>query len=372
MTVERTDARPLPSTSRGSNRTTIREVASEAGVSVTTVSRVLSDSGLVRGETRDAVLAAVEKLNYVVNTHARALAGGTSRTVAFLVKDMVGPSFAQLASGVETEAADQNHLFVMSTTHDKYRREEELVDLMREQRVAAVLLVGAVNAEPGYEKRLARFAEDLHAVGSRLVLCGRPPLLSRPDVLSVEYDNFGGGYSVTRHLIELGHRRILFVTATTQGNTTGLPRLNGYRAALAASDLPIFEELIVEGNEFTAKSGYEAVQRALEAGTRFTAVVAVTDVVAIGALRALREAHINVPEQVSLTGFDDDPFVSDLTPALTTVKIPFHEVGQVTTRLALDQSGQSGFKHVVLPVEVVVRQSTGPAPDDRGGTEDAN
>lgn len=338
-----------------SGRVTIRDVARAAGVSVTTVSRVLAGEDVVRERTRQQVQEAIASLNFTVNAHARALAGGTSRTVGFLVEQMVGPSFAALASGVESEASDRGHLLMMSTTHGDPAREDALVTVMREQRAAAVLLVGAVHVEEQYETRVASWADSLTAVGSRLVLCGRPALSQRPDVASVQYDNVAAGRAVTEHLLELGHERMLFVAFTN--SSTSQERLQGHREALSAAGVDADPELILSGTEFNPEGGERAVADALERGLSFTAVVAVTDVVAAGVLRALRAAGRAVPEDVSVTGIDDDPQASDLAPPLTTVAIPFGEVGRVAAQLALAPEG-AGNRHEVLAGELVVRAST--------------
>lgn len=347
-----------PGAGRSHERATIRDVARVAGVSVTTVSRALGGSAdRVKPDTLAKITRAVDQLDFVVNAHARALAGRGSRSVAFLVADMVGPSFALLASGVEAVATELGYLFMLFTTHGDVDRESELMDSMREQRSAAVLLVGAVVPSPEYERRIAAYARELASVGSKLVLCGRPPISTRPDVMSVEYDNFGGGYAVTQHLLELGHRSMLFVGAI-EGHSSSMPRFAGHRAALADAGITNGELLDPVPDTFDVDSAHAAVGAALDAGARPTAIVAVTDYVAVGALRALRERGIRVPDDMSLTGFDDLPLITDLTPSLTTVTVPFAELGRATTELALNGTGSPAYKHVVLPVALTIREST--------------
>ena len=337
------------------NRITIRDVAREAGVSVATVSRVLAEKDVVRGVTRKRVQEAVERLNFQINPHARALAGGGSRTIGFLVRDVFGPSFASLARGVETEAADRGHLFLMSTTRGDADREATLVAMMRVQGTAAVILVGGVHLDEAYEDLLAHYADTLGTSGSRLVLCGRPPLLGRPDVISVQYDNVAAGRLVTEHLVQLGHRRILFVTADDQ--STNQERLEGYRGALTAAGIEPDDELVLR-EPFSSTQGAERlVTEALAAGIEFTALVGVTGVVAIASIRALRRAGLSVPGDISVTGINDEEIASDFDPGLTTVRIPFEEVGRITAALALTQPLPDDV-HRMLPVELIVRGST--------------
>ena len=334
-------------------RITIDDVARDAGVSTATVSRVLAGKDVVRASTVRKVHEAVARLGYVVNPHARALAGGTSRTVGFLVRAMFGSAFSALASGVEAEASAHGSLIMISTTQGDSDREAELVMMMRHQRAAAVIMVGEVHVDDAYESRMAGYVDTLNATGSRLVLAGRPPLSGRPDVPSVQYDNVAAGRAATEHLLELGHRRILFCTAS--GLSTSEERLAGYRAAFADAGLPVDESLILR--EPSTDVGEGPVVRALSAGLAFTAVVAITDVLAIGAMRALRRAGLAVPGDVSVTGIDDDPMSGDLDPALTTVRIPFEQVGRVTAQIALARHDH-GDVHPVIPVELVVRDST--------------
>jgi LacI family transcriptional regulator len=341
------------------NRITIRDVAREAGVSVATVSRVMADKDIVRDPTRKRVQEAVARLNYQINPHASALAGGGNRSIAFLVRDVFGPSFASLARGVETEAADRGHLFLMSTTRGEADREAALVAMMRVQGTAAVILVGGVHLDKAYEELLAHYADTLGVAGSRLVLCGRPPLASRPDVVSVQYDNVAAGRMATEHLVRLGHRRILFVTADDQ--STNQERLEGYRAALADAGIAFADELVLR-EPFSSPHGAERlVSESLESGLDFTALVGVSDAVAVASIRALRRAGRSIPGDVSVTGINDEEIASDIDPGLTTVRIPFDEVGRITAELALTQPLPADV-HRMLPVELIVRDSTAKLP----------
>lgn len=339
------------------SRITIREVASEAGVSVATVSRVLANIDVVREATRQKVQDAVDRLDYQINPHARALAGGGNRAVAFLVRDIFGPSFASLAKGVEEEAADNGHLFLMSTTRGEPDRESELISMMRVQGTSAVILVGGARVDEEYEQQLAGYSDALESAGSRLVLCGRPQLSNRPNVATVQYDNVGAGRLVTEHLLDLGHRRILFVTNDDQN--TNQERLIGYQQALESSGVDFVPELVIHQPLTDPDSAAVLVEEALANGLQFTAIVAVTDAVAVAIMGNLRRAGVHIPAEISLTGINDERIASDYEPALTTVHIPFEEVGRRTAQLALAQPSAYEI-HQVVPVRLVVRDSTGP------------
>ncbi|MFJ9250585.1 LacI family DNA-binding transcriptional regulator [Streptomyces sp. NPDC101776] len=337
---------------------TIRDVAVQAGVSVATVSRALAGNYPVSQATRARVMAAVESLHYVVNVHAKALSGGVAGPIAMVLQDITGPSLAHVAAGVEQEAAARGRLSLVCVTHNDRDREDALVQLMREQHAAAVVLVGGAVMDDAYHERMAEYARVLDAAGSRLVLCGRPPLTSSLPVTVVDYDNRGGAFQAMDHILGMGHRRVLFLGGNPLMSSAE-QRRTGYRQALRAHGVPYAEELDVSGL-YTRASGYQRTRAALQEGPDFTAIFAGTDMVAVGALAALREAGLTVPGDVSLVGFDDVPFATDLTPALTTIRVPYEELGRTAVRLALERDPSLADDHVVLSTQLVIRQSVRP------------
>ncbi|WP_079049962.1 LacI family DNA-binding transcriptional regulator [Streptomyces torulosus] len=335
---------------------TIRDVAAKAGVSVATVSRTLAGNYPVSEEARTRVMAAVESLHYVINVHAKALSGRVAGPVALVIKDITGPSLAHVAAGVEQEAADRGRLSLVCATHDDPAREDALVQLMREQHAAAVLLVGSVVPDEAYKRRMIGYAQALDAAGSRLVLVGRPAPAPDMPVTVVDYDNRGGAFQAVSHLLVSGHRRVLFLGGEA-GLSSGDERRAGYRDALRAHGAEHIEELDTTGT-YTRASGYVRTRDALRAGLEFSAVFAASDMVALGALAAVREAGLDVPGEVSVVGFDDVPFATDLTPPLTTVRVPYEELGRTAVRLALGRADSPvGDDHVVLGTQLVIRQS---------------
>ncbi|GIF97865.1 LacI family DNA-binding transcriptional regulator [Catellatospora citrea] len=339
-------------------RPTIRDVAAMAGVSVATVSRVLSGDYPVANATRTKVQRAVRELDYVVNAHARALSGSTSNVVALVMYDVVTPFFAFIASGVEYQATESDRLCLVCTTHGDPDRELEIVKLMREQHADAVILVGGVNMTDDYRERMYRYAKGLEDAGSRLVLCGRPSLGPDFPAITVEYDNAGGAFSATSHLLSSGHRRIAMLGGPI-GNTTFDARLDGYRRALEAFRTPVDPALITHG-DMSQDSGFRQVQRMLADGVKFTAIFAANDFVAAGAMRALRAAGKSVPDDVSVIGYDDTPFAPELTPALTSVHLPHEELGRTAVKLALQRGEGSARQHVMLGTHIAMRDSVRP------------
>ncbi|MEO3755346.1 LacI family DNA-binding transcriptional regulator [Streptomyces sp. B6B3] len=343
---------------------TLRDVAERAGVSMATVSRVLADNYPVAQRTRQRVLRAIRELDYVANTHARALRGRGTPTVAFVLNDVRGASFAQVAHGVEEEAARRGRICLICTTQGDPERELSVVRTMREQGAGAVILIGGVVDDAAYREQMTGIAHSLDASGSRLVLCGRPPLGPDVPATCVEYDNEGGAYAVVSRLLAQGHRRILFLGADAEGTTTVAGRMAGYRRALADYDAPA-EEGLVQRADFNRADAYERLRGRIRQGVDFTAVFAVTDIAAAGALAALTDSGLTVPDDVSLVGYDDVDPATDLRPQLTTVHVPYEELGRTAVRLALglrEGESSSAEQHALLGTHVVIRDSTAPAP----------
>ncbi|MGX9901425.1 LacI family DNA-binding transcriptional regulator [Arthrobacter sp. SA17] len=336
----------------------MRDVAKRAGVSSSTVSRVIAQNPAVQPETRQRVLTAMEELDYVVNGLAQSMLGRGSRAIGFLVSHMLGPTFGDVAQGVEEEVAKSGDLLTIITTHGNAEGEMRALRQMREQRARAVLLVGASRTGPDYGERLKQYQEYLSAVGTRLVLCGHPALLSVPEVPSVDYDNARGVSAATQHLISLGHRRIVYLGAAAD-HSTAEDRLRGYCQAMSAAGIEI-DPALVPASTFDLDPCQEALEKLIAAGRFFTAVVAARDEIAVRALRVFRRHNINVPRDVSLVGFDDMPLMADLTPSLTTVRVEYRELGRRAGRLISGDIAASTDN--VLPVELIVRDSTGPAP----------
>ncbi|WP_311203311.1 LacI family DNA-binding transcriptional regulator [Streptomyces gossypii] len=329
-------------------------MAERAGVSVATVSRILSGTYPSAPTTRGRVLRAVRELDYVANARARGLAGGQAKSVAIVVNSVISPHYAHVAQGVQDEAAREGRLCLVGTTGGDADRELATVQLMREEHAEAVILVGNIVVDDAYHERMAGYARALAAAGSQLVLCGRPPLGPDVPAIVVEYDNTAGAHAVTSHLLSAGHERILFL-GRRAGYTTPDSRVAGYRAALAAYRVPHDPGLEVDGR-MDRQEGYRMMRARLDEGPRdFTAVFACNDLIAAGARQALREQGLRIPDDISLAGFDDLPSAADID--LTTVHVPHEELGRTAVRLALHSETPGTVQHVMLGTHIVVRDS---------------
>lgn len=302
------------------------------------------------------MLAAAEELGYVVNGLARSMMGVGRRSIAFVSSIMVGPTFATMAGGAEDIATANGHLFTMCTTGGDIDREAALIETLSEQRVAAVLLVGSTPATAEFEERAERYSAILARVGAQLILCGRAALDHLPHIASIDYDHRGGVLSGVAHLVDLGHRRIAFI-GSLDDMTTPHQRFLGYHDGLAEAGIAFDPELAVLSSN-TSDAAAAATVDFVESHADVTAIVCQTDVMAVGVCRALHARGIEIPARISVVGFDDMQLVADLTPSLTTVRAPFHDVGELAGRIAV---GEPYTGPVVLPSELIVRGSTGPA-----------
>ncbi|MBL1119706.1 LacI family DNA-binding transcriptional regulator [Streptomyces sp. 110] len=344
----------------GQRRATVVDVAQRAGVSTATVSRVMNRNYPVAAATRERVEAAMRELGYVVNAHARALAGTSARTVGIIVSELIDPFYAYIARGVEREATDGDRLCLVCCTQGDPQRELAFIELMHERRADAVVLVGGSVEDRAYKAELARRARELDAGGSKLVLCGRPSLGDGVPTVGVEYDNEGGAFAITDHLITQGHERILYLGGPP-GLSTARDRLAGHRRALELRGIARDRELEQPG-AFSRAFGYRRMTELLREGLEFTAVFAANDIVAAGAAQALEEAGVRIPLDMSLVGYDDIPVAQDLRPRLTTVRIPLEEMGRQAVRVALNGGDEDDWRAPTtgtlrLGTHIVVRES---------------
>ncbi|ANY10458.1 LacI family transcriptional regulator [Pseudonocardia sp. HH130630-07] len=337
---------------------TIVDVARQAAVSTATVSRVLNGNYPVAAGTRDRVLHAVDDLGYAANANARALVRAGSRTIGVVILEIVDPFFGYILRGVERATTSSNRVAMVASTGGDPERKIELLDRMTEQRADAVILVGGSHSDRSYQRRLADRARTLDRMGSVLVLCGHPPMPSTIPARCATYDNEGGAFAATEHLLAHGHRHIVHL-AGPSGLSTSDDRVDGYRRALRARGVEPIRDLVRPGR-YNRVSGYHRTQAMLAEGLHFTAVFAGNDGVAAGVYDALDEAGLSVPGDVSIVGYDDTPESTELRPRLTTVHVPLEEMGREAVRVATESADsysrqQSGT--VMLGTYLVPRDS---------------
>jgi LacI family transcriptional regulator len=331
---------------------TISDVARQAGVSPATVSRVLNGGYPVARLTRLHVEKAVRDLGYVRNAHAQALRGTSTDVVGVIIHDVADPFFAEITAGIQEVAAAHDTLVVLCNSLRNPDSELRYLEMLRGQRVAAVILAGGSIEDPGYLRAVRRQARGLRQQGAPMVMCGRRSLITD----AVLPDNRTGAELLTRHLLEHGHRRIAEVMGPPNFSTTR-DRSAGHRDVLASAGIERSADLVTSA-DFSRDGGYEATRMLLDRGADFTAIFAANDLMAMGALAALREAGLRVPDDVSVVGYDDVPTVRDVVPGLTTVRVPMREMGRRSMQIALAGGGRKPAVEI-LPVQLVERESVG-------------
>ena len=315
-----------------------------------TVSRVMNNSGPVNDATRQRILKAATTLNYVPNSAARSLIMARTSTIGVLLPDMYGEFFSEVIRGVDLMARQRGYHLLVSSSHYERQDIDAAMRAMRGRVDGLIVMSPDLNAE-SLEQNLP---STLPAV---LLNCAAHG--SAFDLVGI--DNRGGAAAMVRHLQKLGHRRIAVIKGAPR-NFDSHERLESYRELLrgVGSYVPEYEV----GGAFTEQSGYEATRRILALPERPTAIFAFNDAMAVGALSALQEAGIRVPEQMSVGGFDDIPMARYLNPPLTSVNVPISEIGaEAMARLleAVRLHNTHTRSQRTLKTTLVVRRSTGPA-----------
>jgi LacI family transcriptional regulator len=328
---------------------TIRDVATRAGVSVATVSRALNRSGPVRDDTRRRIEAAVHDLRYRPNSAARSLITRRTRMIGVLLPDLFGEFFSELIRGIDEAAQARGYHVLVSSSHDDANDLEFALQGMHGR------LDGLIVMAPKVDGAVLR---ELLPANVPLVLLNSADAGLECDSLRI--DSFSGARSVVAHLASHGHVRIGIINGPAQNFDAG-ERLRGYRAALRAAGLAVDERLEVPG-DFTGSSGYDGAHTMLRVGPRPTAVFAANDAMAVGALSALREAGVVVPDDMALAGFDDIATTRFTMPPLTTVRGPINQLGiRAVTRVVDIVAGSAvqALQRETLRAELVLRRSCG-------------
>jgi LacI family transcriptional regulator len=297
-------------------------VARVAGVSPSTVSRILNGTAVVSGDKKKAVDDAIAELGFVPNPIARGLAGGRTLSIGVVTQAIDSPFYGAALRGIEDELDTAGYSPLFVSGHWNAAAESRCIDILRSRRVDGIIvLTGRLTDEA-----LVAFAQQLP-----VVVTGRQ--LKAPSLYSLNFDNFEGGRLATRHLIELGHQRIAFIAGDAD-HPDANDRLRGYRQALDDAGLEFDPALVVPG-EYHEVSGLMAVDRLLETRQRFTAIFAANDQMACGAALGLHRRSLRVPEDVSLVGFDDLPTSLYAIPPMSTVHQPAYEMGRLAASAML-------------------------------------
>jgi LacI family transcriptional regulator len=337
--------------------TTIKDVAAAAGVSYQTVSRVLNNKGEVRPETQRRVLDAVNALKYTPDPVARSLVGRNSFTIGVVIATFTGHTCNLTLQSSERyfRALGYNLVIVGTETHSSAEPDAGL--LLSRQRLEGLLVIYH-GAQDDPHRLLQDVPPDIPIVSTGY-------LVERPDARVIQIDTRDGAILAMRHLLEIGHRRIATITGSPRASEAN-QRLDGYRAVLEENGLVASDDLIAHG-DWSIAGGFRAAQELLSRrSTRFSALFVQNDSMALGAMRAIHEAGLRVPTDISIVGFDDAPTSACSIPSITTVSYPAAELGEYAAELLysmIQQRGESGVPHEQrsppLRMQLVVRESTG-------------
>ncbi|MEA2145084.1 MAG: LacI family transcriptional regulator [Solirubrobacteraceae bacterium] len=334
---------------------TIRDVAREAGVHPGTVSRALNQEtrGLVNQETADRVLRAAQRLGYRPNRIARGLKTNRSHTIGVLIPDITNPLFPPILRGIEDRLADDGYTALIVNTDNDAVRERSHLEAMRARQVD-----GFISATARLDRELL---DEIGAGAVPLVLVNRS--LEDGSVPSVTVNDRQGTKLAVDHVAALGHTRIAHM-AGPQNLSTGHRRYLGFLEAMRAAGLPAPDSCVHFASFFTEEEGEAGCASLLDTDPGLTAIVAANDLLALGCLDGLRARGVRCPEEVSIVGFNDMPFIGRLLPPLTSVRIPQREIGTVAADLLLERLAGGGgvAREILLEPTLIVRGSTAPPP----------
>lgn len=330
----------------------ITDVARRAGVSIATVSRVLNNTGgyPVKAETREKVLSAVEELGYRPNDLARGLLSKKSLTTGLLIPDISNPYYPELSLGVEATASENGYSVIFCNTSRKPEKLEHYVDVLLQKRADGIIIAGGGTDFAPVLRAMRDFEVQVTVIGRHVT--------SFP---SIQVDNVAAASRATSHLLELGHQRVAFISGPL--NLASVQdRLEGHKLALEQLGGAQDDRLMREG-DFQYESGYTSARSLLRDSEPPTAIFAANDYMAIGAISAAMDLGLHVPDEISVVGFDDIAMARYVRPTLTTVSLSDYEMGVSAMQSMLRQlRGEEVPEVTWMPTELMIRQSTGPAP----------
>ncbi len=333
---------------------TIKDIAKVAGVSHTTVSRALRDHPAISAETTTRIKQLAHELSYVPSAAARGLKTNRSQALGVIVRRIDDPFFAEVLHGIEDALHNVGYSLFLAASHRDPVREREIMQAMGERRVEGVL-INSTLISPEQWHQLDRFGVPSVLINNQS--------MDEPDTYAVYHDDAYGSCQIAQHLLRLGHRRIAYL-GNERGGRPNVTRQQGYEGALQEANVPIHHDYIAYGHSGTPEGGGDGMQEFLALVQLPTAIICYNDMMAVGAIQACQQAGLRVPEDVSITGFDNVNLASYITPPLTTFHQPKYALGQEAARMMLRVLNSKMEVNVldvlVLRGELIVRASTAP------------
>jgi len=324
---------------------TLKKVAEKAGVSVNTASRAINNKPDINEETKKRVLKVAQKLGYVRNATAIALRTRKTGTIGVVIADNRNPFYAEVLNGMEEAAREKNYHIILANTQRDYKKEEEAINLLLAKRVDGLLITPVQDRDDDIK--------NLIEANIPFVVVGRD--FEDIEVDAIYNDEVKGGFLATEYLIKKGHKRIALINGFLY-KSPAKGRLEGYKKALNKYRISLDESLISSG-DINIEDGYERTKKMLEKNLDFTAIFAYNDMMAFGAIQAIKEKGLRIPEDIGLVGYDDIPFSSLISPLLTTIRLKKQDLGVESVKLLLSRINgkRKKIKKMMLDVELITR-----------------
>lgn len=335
---------------------TIVEIAKRCGVGVSTVSRAINNHSDINPETKKKIMAVIKETGYIPNNSARNLKRTDAKCIAVLVKGITNPFFAPMIEVVEHETEKRGYALVLRHVEAYEDEVDVALELEKEKRLRGIIFMGGSTKHSSEKVKQLNVPVVFATIGSDI-----SDDLNRNAYSTVSVDDAFESRKITEYLIGLGHKKIAIMAEGSDTPSIVRLRLEGYLEALKDNNIEVNDKLIryVDKRIYTMQNGYDTARALLDSGEEFTALYCVSDVLAIGALRAFADAGVRVPEDVSLAGFDGQELASYCVPRLTTIRQPMGDISKETMKLLFDIiDGESRHKHIVFPGELIEGEST--------------
>lgn len=336
---------------------TIKDIAKICGVGVSTVSRAINNHPDINVETKEMILNAIKENGYVPNNSARNLKRTDTKSIAVLAKGITNPFFSDMIKVIEEESKRKKYSIYLQHVEPEEDEVDVAQELIKEKRLRGIIFLGGLfsHSEEKINKLTVPYVFSTAA--------SVPENYDKQCYSSIGVDDRKESERMVDYLIELGHKRIAIIVSEPKEESIGLLRLKGYKDSLRAHGIEVDESLIADADfdkeHFSMKNGYKAMKQMLENKIEFSAVYAVSDTLAIGALRALQEYGINVPKEVSVAGFDGLEMSRYVTPTLTTMAQPVDDMAKQTIKLLFDIiSGKKEHQHIRFDAHIRENEST--------------
>ena len=326
---------------------TLKMVAEKAEVSVNTASRAINNKPDINLETKKRILQVAKELGYIRNAAAVALRTKKTGTIGVVIADNRNPFYAEVLNGMEEAAREKNYHIILANTQRNYRKEEEAINLLLAKRVDGLLITPVQDKDDDIK--------NLIDANIPFVVVGRD--FKNIEVDAVYNDEIKGGFLATEYLIKKGHKRVALINGFLH-KSPAKGRLEGYKKVLKKYGIP-FDDALVTVGDIDVKDGYERTKQLLKKNLDFTAIFAYNDMMAFGAMQAVKEKGLRIPEDIGLVGYDDIPFSSLISPSLTTIRLKKKELGAESVKLLLSRinGNRKKTKKVMLDVELQIRES---------------